>query len=119
MKAANYLLTVLMAGMLALVGCGKPKKPSRLPVVGVWDMAPVREAFPAPSAEVKDSLNKVIIATPLPPTRARPRRTGQAGPNLPDLTEAQKKAVNAKLEQLTKIEQLKQGMNGAVARPPQ
>jgi hypothetical protein len=101
-----------MAGMLALVGCGKSDKPQSSAVVEVWDMGPVREAFPSPSAEVNDSLSKLILAT----------RYRQPEPviveldnlaKIPGLTEAQKKVINAK------IEQLKQAVTDATAKPPQ
>jgi hypothetical protein len=75
------------------------------------DMAPLQQAFPSPAPEVQASLEKFRMAI----------RYGQFEPalveldklaQLPDLTEAQKKAVN------DKIEQVKQRLSSA-AKPPQ
>ena len=100
MKMTHYLFIVLMAGTLALVGCGKSSKetpPPRQP--GVVDLSALQTAFPDPSADVKGSLDKLRFAA----------RYGQLEAELveldkliaiPNLTEPQKKAVNDIIEQV-------------------
>jgi hypothetical protein len=112
MKTTTYLLMVLMAGMLALAGCGKPKQPPPPPVPPVADVGKLFEAFPSPSAEVQGSLGKVRFAV-------RYRQLDVALVELdklaqiPDLTDAQKKAVS------DKIEQVKRAIDEVLAKPPQ
>jgi hypothetical protein len=99
MKTTHYLLVVLMAGVIALVGCSKstPKAPPRQP--GVVDLTDLQQAFPTPTPDAKASLDKLRFSA----------RYGQyevglveldklAG--LPDLTEPQKKAINDVIEQV-------------------
>ena len=99
MKMIHYLLIVLMAGVLALAGCGKSqeKAPPRQP--GVVDLSGLQQAFPTPTPEAQASLDKLRFAA----------RYGQFENslveldklvNLPDLTEPQKKAVNDVIEQV-------------------
>jgi hypothetical protein len=100
MKTTQYLLIVLMAGVLALAGCGKSDKqtpPPRQP--GVVDLGPLQNAFPDPSPDVKGSLDKLRFAA----------RYGQFEAELveldkliaiPNLTEPQKKVINDIIEQV-------------------
>ena len=99
MKAIHYLSIVLMAGVLALAGCGKSasKAPPRQP--GVVDISGLQQAFPTPTPEITASIDKLRFAS----------RYGQFENELveldkllalPDLTEPQKKAVNDVIEQV-------------------
>ena len=101
-----------MAGMLALAGCGKPKQPPPPPVPPVADVGKLFEAFPSPSAEVQGSLDKVRFAVryrQLDVALAELDKLAQ----IPDLTDAQKKAVS------DKIEQVKRAIDDVFAKPPQ
>ena len=112
MKTTTCLLMVLMAGLLALAGCGKPKPPPPPPVPPVADVGKLYEVFPSPSAEVNLCLDKVRFAV-------RYRQYEVAAVELeklaqiPDLSDAQKKVIN------DKAEQVKQAIEAASAKPPQ
>jgi len=101
-----------MAGMLALAGCGKSDQPPPPAAPPVADVAKLLEAFPSPSPEVQGSLNKVRFAV-------RYRQYEVAAVELeklaqiPDLSDAQKKVIN------DKAEQVKQAIEAASAKPPQ
>ena len=108
----NYLLMILMAGMLAFTGCGKSGKPAastRTP--GTVDITDVQLAFPAPPPEVTTSLDKIRFAL---------RYRQYDGvlveldklTHIPNLTDPQKKAIDEV------IEQVKQAI-AFQAKPPQ
>jgi hypothetical protein len=100
MKMTHYLFIVLMAGTLALVGCGKSSKETAAPrQPGVVDLSALQTAFPDPNPDVKASLDKLRFSA----------RYGQLEAELveldkfisiPNLTEPQKKAVNDVIEQV-------------------
>ncbi len=101
MKAIHYLLIVLTVGVLALAGCGKSNKPAppaaRVP--GVVDLAQLQMAFPAPTPEISTSFSKLGFATryrQFEPALVELDKLSR----LPNLTEAQKKAVDEVIEQV-------------------
>ena len=105
MKTTNYLLMLLMAGVLALAGCGKSGKPAptaRPP--GVVDLGALQQAFPAPTPDILRSLDRLRFAT-------RYRQFDAAFAELdklahsPNLTDPQKKAINDVTEQVKQASQ--------------
>jgi hypothetical protein len=101
MKMTQYLLIVLMAGALALVGCGKSNKqaPAAQQTPGVVDLNALQTAFPDPTPEVQAILGKLRFN----------QRYGFHDKNLPELetlsalpnlTEPQKKAIADVTEQV-------------------
>ena len=112
MKTTSYLLMVLMAGMLAVVGCGKSSKPQAPVVAPVADVSKLYEAFPSPSAEAKASLDKVRFAVRYRQYDAALAELEKLA-QIPDLTDDQKKVIS------TKTEQVKQVIEAAAAKPPQ
>jgi hypothetical protein len=101
MKTTKYLFIVLMAGTLALVGCGKSssKETTSTRQPGVVDLSPLQTAFPDATGDTKASLDKLRFSA----------RYGQLEAELveldkilatPNLTEPQKKAVNDVIEQV-------------------
>src|ERR1035437_2412087 len=100
MRILNYPLLILMAGALALTGCGKSGKavaPVRPP--GTVDLSEVQLAFPTPTPEVASSLDKARFS-------ARYRQYDvvlvelDKISHMPNLTDPQKKAVNDEIEQV-------------------
>ncbi len=100
MKTINYPLVILMAGMLALAGCGKSGKaaaPVRTP--GTVDFTDLQMAFVTPTPESAPSLDKIRFS-------ARYRQYDvvlvelDKLAHLPNLTDAQKKAINDEIEQV-------------------
>jgi hypothetical protein len=100
MKMIHYLLIVLMAGVLAVAGCGKSSKQTKAArQPGVVDLSELMQAFPDATPEVKGSLDKIRFAT----------RYGQHENSLveldklnslPNLTDPQKKAIADVIEQV-------------------
>lgn len=100
MKTTNWMLGVFVAGMLALCGCGKSgsttdKNLEANPTIKF------SQAFPTPTPELQASITKVMLTV----------RYGQYPEaiveldklaNNPQLTEAQKKAVNDMIEHVKK-----------------
>ncbi len=100
MKLPYYLLVALTAGLLALVGCGKSGTPKpATPPPGTVDLAPLQQAFPAPTPEITTSLDKLRFAV-------RYRTFNVALPELekltklPNLTDQQKKAIDDVIQQV-------------------
>jgi hypothetical protein len=112
MKATHYLLIVVMAGVLALVGCGKstPKAPPRQP--GVVDLTDLQQAFPTPTPDAKTSLDKLRFSARYGRFEAALVELDKLA-GLPDLTDPQKKAINEV------IEQVKTAINMRPAAPSQ
>ena len=113
MKITNYLLIVLTASVLALVGCGKSadkNPPPRQP--GVVDLTELQKAFPTPTPEIQASMDKIRFAL-----RYRSFPAGLAEletlAKIATLTEPQKKAV------ADAIEQFKVAIQTTPAAPPQ
>lgn len=114
MKITNYLLIVLMAGVLALVGCGKSNKQgaaARQP--GVVDLTELTQAFSNATPEITASFEKLRFAT----------RYGKFDEGLveleklsalPNATDDQKKAINEVIEQVKTAIKVR-----SAAAPPQ
>jgi hypothetical protein len=100
MKMLNYLLVILIAGMLASAGCGKSSKPAgpvRTP--GVVDISDVQLAFPAPPPEVASSLDKMRFSLRYRQFDVALVELDKLA-HLPNLTEPQKKAIDEAIEQV-------------------
>ena len=100
MKTNIYLVMILTAGVLALMGCGKSgdAKPGAVPP-GVVDLGSLQQAFPEPTPEVTTTLNKLRFSVryrQLQPALVELEKLSK----LPNLTEPQKKAVNDVIEQV-------------------
>ena len=100
MKMTNYLIIILTAGVLALTGCGKSgDKSVPPPPAGVVDFSALQTAFPAPTPEITASLQKLRFSAryrQFDATMVELEKLSQA----PELTDAQKKAVNDAMEQV-------------------
>jgi len=112
MNTANYLVMILVAGFLALAGCGKSGDQAPPAPAGVIDLGALQQAFPSAGPEVQKSFDKIRFATRY---RQFPLALVELDKlaRMPGLTDAQKKAVN------DLIEQVKQTMNAAAAKPAQ
>ena len=112
MKITGYLLVILMGGVLALAGCGKSNTPAptaRTP--GRVELGDLLKAFPAPTAEISSSLDKLRIASRYRQFEASLVELDKLT-RIPNLTDAQKKAIDEA------IEQVKQAIN-LPAKPSQ
>jgi hypothetical protein len=112
MNMTNYLLMILFAGVLALAGCSKSSDQAPPAPSGVIDLGALQQAFPSGGPEVQKSFDKIRFATryrQFPLALAELDKLAQ----MPGLTDAQKKAVN------DLIEQVKQTMSTAAAKPAQ
>jgi hypothetical protein len=110
MKMTNYLFMILAASVLALAGCGKSSEPQPSATAGAIDIGKLQQAFPTASPEVQNGFDKIRFAVryrQLPLALAELDKIAR----MPGLTDAQKKAVN------DLIEQVKQTMNAAAAKP--
>ncbi len=100
MRPIQYLLIVLMAGALALAGCGKSNKQTPVPrTPGVVVLSDLQQAFPNPSQDFTTSLDKLRFATRYGQFETALVELDKLS-NLPNLTEDQKKAVNEVIEQV-------------------
>jgi hypothetical protein len=100
MKITQYLFVVLMAGTLAMVGCGKSTKdtpPPRQP--GVVDISALQQAFPDPAPDVKASLDKLRFSARYAQFEAELVELDKLN-SAPNLTDPQKKAINDVIEQV-------------------
>jgi hypothetical protein len=101
MKTTHYLFIVLMAGTLALAGCGKSSKetapPPRQP--GVVDLGPLQNAFPDANPDVKASLDKLRFAARYGQLEAELVELDKLN-GIANLTDPQKKAINDAIEQV-------------------
>jgi len=101
MRITRYLFIVLMAGALALSGCGKSSKPdaSAQKTPGAIDIGALQAAFPDASPEIHSALDQVRFNT----RYGLHEKTLAALDTLnamPNLTEPQKKAVADTIEQV-------------------
>jgi len=109
MRITPYLLVVLMAGVLALAGCGKSDKSAagaaqRQP--GVVDLGPLQAAFPDPSPEVHGVLDKIRFNTRYGMHEQSLAELDKLN-GMPNLTDPQKKAVADAIEQVKAAAQAK------------
>ena len=107
MKMRNCLLVILMAGVLALVGCGKAARNPAEGVPGMMDLPKFQQAFASATPDQRDSVANVSkgVRYGLYPDAlaALEKLAGDA-----TLTEPQKQAVNNMI----------QGIKQAAAKPP-
>ena len=112
MKTANWMMMFLLAGVLALAGCGKEEKPVALVADGVTvDLPKLKEAFAAAAPEVQTSVTEVAMGiryTDYPRCFTALAKLETA----PGITEPQKKMVSQVAEQL------KQAASKAPIAPP-
>ena len=99
MKIVNWMMMFLLAGGLALTGCGK--KPTPLPVSGV-DLPKLRETFATASADLQNAVSEVAMGVRY---GEYPRAFTALDKivKTPDLTEPQKKIVAEVTEQLKQL----------------
>ena len=112
MKMTHYLLIVVMAGALAVAGCGKSSQKAPPHQPGVVNLADLRQAFPDPTPEIRASLDKLRFSTRYGQHEAALVELDKLA-NVPNLTDPQKKAVN------DVIEQVKEAIKLRPAAPPQ
>lgn len=112
MKTTNYLFVILMAALFALAGCGKSGNPQPPAAATLMDISKLQQAFPSPTPEVQTSLDKFRLAM-----RYRQFDIALAEldklANTAGITDEQKKAVT------DKIDQVKQAVSAATAKPSQ
>lgn len=108
----NYLIIVLMAGVLALAGCGKSDRGGASSIPAKLDFAKFQQAFPSPTPE---QLGNIVKASDAIRHRQYPDALAAleklAGD--PALTEPQKKAVSDLVQGVT------QAMTKATTPPAQ
>jgi hypothetical protein len=112
MKTANWMMMFLLAGVLALTGCGKEKPKAQVMDGVTIDVPKLREAFVTAGPDLQSSVSEVAMGvryTDYPRAFAGLAKLDSA----PGLTEAQKKLVS----QVT--EQVKQLATKAAAPPAQ
>ncbi len=66
MKPRTCALTVLLAGALALTGCGKSGNPQPSAAATLMDISKLQQSFPSPTPEVQTSLDKFRLAESKP-----------------------------------------------------
>jgi hypothetical protein len=107
MKTRNCLLIILLAGVFALVGCGKPPKNPAQDVPGMMDLPKFQQAFASGTPDQRGSVDSVCksVRYGLFPDAlaALDKLAGDS-----TLTEPQKQAVN----------NLIQGIKQKLANPP-
>lgn len=112
MKMRNCILIILLAGVLALVGCGKSGKNTAQSVPGAMDLPKFQQAFASGTPDQQTSVTKVnsSVRYGLYPDAlaALDKLTSD-----PALTEPQKQAVN------DMIQGIKQAIAKSPAAPPQ
>jgi hypothetical protein len=112
MKTMYWVSGIVVAGLLAFVGCSKSEKAGPQQTSAAMDFTKFRQAFPTPTPEQQQVIAKVSqgIRYRLYPDAgaALTQLSGDAS-----LTDAQKKAVS------DLIEGIKQAMTNAPAAPAQ
>jgi hypothetical protein len=111
-KSTYWLSGILMAGLLAVAGCGKSEKAVAQQPSAAMDFTKFRQAFPTPTPEQNQAIAKVSGAIRYRQYVEVLMALDQLGSDA-SLTDAQKKAVNGF------IEGIKQAMTNAPAAPPQ
>jgi len=99
MKTANWMMMFLLAGALALTGCGK-QKPAATVVAGVTvDLPKLRETFATASPELQTVVSEVGMGVRYA-DYARALSALEKLANAPGLTDPQKKIANEVTEQV-------------------
>lgn len=102
MKTANWMMMLLLAGVLALAGCGK-EKPAALVMEGVTvDLPKLKEAFATASPELKASVSEVGMGVRYN-DYSRAFTALAKLDSAPDLTEPQKKIVSEVADQVKQL----------------
>ena len=110
MKTANWMMMFLLAGVLALVGCGKEKPKAQVMEGVTVDVPKLREAFATAGPDLQASVSEVAMGLrydDYPRVFAALAKLDSA----PGLTEPQKKIV------ATVTEEVKQLASKAMAPP--
>ena len=96
-NTTNCLLMVLLAGGLALAGCGKPASTQVQGTIAAMDIPKFQQAFPSPTPAQQSSIDKVRMGVrygTYPDALAALDKLASD----PSLTEPQKKAVSDLIE---------------------
>jgi hypothetical protein len=100
LKSHTLLTIIALASLIGLVGCGKSGdgKPGARPP-GTVDLTVLQQAFPAPTPELQQNLDRVRYAVRYRQLDAALVELDKVS-RLPNLTDAQKKAVNDVIQQV-------------------
>src|ERR1019366_7843277 len=93
----NYLIMVLLGGMLAFAGCGKTDKSTAQQAPATMDISKLQQAFPSPTPGQQSTLAKALqgLRYRLYPDALMALDKLASDPSL---TEPQKKAVSDMIE---------------------
>jgi hypothetical protein len=102
MKTLKWISLLLLAGVIAIAGCGKPKVQSPVIDGTTIDMPKLREAFATAPPEINSTMAEINVGVRY---RDYPRAlTGlDKLANAPGLTDAQKKIVGVVTEQVKTV----------------
>ncbi len=99
MKTANWMMMLVLAGGLALTGCGKQAPPAPAPMGVTVDIPKLQQAFAAAGPDLQTALSEVSMGMRYGDyTRAFTGLDKLA--NAPGITDAQKKIVGEVTEQM-------------------
>jgi len=110
-KTANWISILLLAGIVAVAGCGKQEAPSTVVQGTTIDMPKLRGAFETATPETQAALSEVNMGVRYRDF-ARALVALEKLANAPGLTDAQKKVV------AEVAEQVKQAASKATTAPP-
>ena len=98
-KSKNWITGLLLAGVVAFAGCGKPASTQGQAPTAVMNIAKFQEAFPSPTPAQQSNIDKMRMAvrygTYPEALAALDNLAGDAA-----LTEPQKKAVSDMIESI-------------------
>ena len=115
MKTTHWILAVLVAGSVAVGGCGKPKPPpTEIGGVPVIQLSKLRDAFPTPTAAQQAGFDKMAMSLRMGDFMGTLVQLDKLAHD-PSLTEPQKKLVAEVIEQVKKTIEHR---NAAASAPP-